>query len=98
MNAIAPGFFMTEQNHALQFNPDGTPTPRCAHIVDGTPMRRYGELKELIGAMLFLVDERAASFVTGIVLPDVYKRQDDLRALPSSPRQKPEVSGLRASL
>lgn len=69
VNAIAPGFFMTEQNHALQFNPDGTPTPRCAHIVDGTPMRRYGELKELIGAMLFLVDERAASFVTGIVLP-----------------------------
>ena len=69
VNAIAPGFFMTEQNHALQFNPDGTPTPRCAHIVDGTPMRRYGELRELIGAMLFLVDERAASFVTGIVLP-----------------------------
>ena len=68
VNAIAPGFFMTEQNHALQFNPDGTPTPRCAHIVDGTPMRRYGELKELIGAMLFLVDERAASFVTGVVL------------------------------
>ena len=69
VNAIAPGFFMTEQNHALQFNPDGTPTPRCAHIVDGTPMRRYGELRELIGAMLFLVDERAASFVTGVVLP-----------------------------
>ena len=69
VNAIAPGFFMTEQNHALQFNPDGTPTPRCAHIVNGTPMKRYGELKELIGAMLFLVDERAASFVTGIVLP-----------------------------
>ena len=69
VNAIAPGFFMTEQNHALQFNPDGTPTPRCEHIVNGTPMKRYGELKELIGAMLFLVDERAASFVTGIVLP-----------------------------
>ena len=69
VNAIAPGFFMTEQNHALQFNPDGTPTPRCEHIVNGTPMKRYGELKELIGAMLFLVDERAASFVTGVVLP-----------------------------
>ena len=69
VNAIAPGFFTTEQNHALQFNPDGTPPPRCAHIVNGTPMRRYGELKELIGAMLFLVDERAASFVTGVVLP-----------------------------
>lgn len=69
VNAIAPGFFMTEQNHALQFNPDGTPTPRCEHIVNGTSMKRYGELKELIGAMLFLVDERAASFVTGVVLP-----------------------------
>lgn len=69
VNAIAPGFFMTEQNHALQFNPDGTPTPRYEHIVNGTPMKRYGELKELIGAMLFLVDERAASFVTGVVLP-----------------------------
>ena len=69
VNAIAPGFFATEQNHALQFNPDGTPTPRRQKIINGTPMGRYGELNELIGAMLFLVDERAAGFVTGIVLP-----------------------------
>lgn len=69
VNAVAPGFFMTEQNHALQFNPDGTPTPRQKKIIAGTPMGRYGELKELIGALLFLVDERAAGFVTGVVLP-----------------------------
>ena len=69
VNAIAPGFFATEQNHALQFNPDGTPTPRRQKIINGTPMGRYGELSELIGAMLFLVDERAAGFVTGVVLP-----------------------------
>lgn len=69
VNAIAPGFFMTEQNHALQFNSDGTPTPRVKKILAGTPMGRYGELGELIGALLFLVDERAAGFVTGVVLP-----------------------------
>ena len=69
VNAIAPGFFRTEQNRALQFNPDGTPTPRVKKILAGTPMGRYGELSELIGALLFLVDERAAGFVTGVVLP-----------------------------
>ena len=69
VNAIAPGFFATEQNHALQFNPDGSPKPRRQHIINGTPMGRYGELSELIGAMLFLVSEKAAGFVTGIVLP-----------------------------
>lgn len=69
VNAIAPGFFLTEQNRALQFNPDGTPSARQQKIIAGTPMRRYGDLKELIGAMLFLVDERAAGFVTGVVLP-----------------------------
>lgn len=69
VNAIAPGFFATEQNHALQFNPDGTPTPRRQKIINGTPMARYGELSELIGALLFLVSEKAAGFVTGTVLP-----------------------------
>ena len=69
VNAIAPGFFATEQNHALQFNTDGTPTPRRQKIINGTPMGRYGELPELIGAMLFLVSEKAAGFVTGVVLP-----------------------------
>lgn len=69
VNALAPGFFETEQNHALQYFPDGTPTPRHQKIIDGTPMRRFGDLKELIGAMLFLVSERASGFVTGVVLP-----------------------------
>ena len=69
VNAIAPGFFRTEQNRALQFNPDGTPTPRVKKILAGTPMGRFGELSELIGALLFLVDERASGFVTGVVLP-----------------------------
>ena len=69
VNALAPGFFMTEQNRALQFNPDGTPTPRQKKIIAGTPMGRYGELNELIGAMLFLVSEKASGFVTGVVLP-----------------------------
>ncbi|MBP3655716.1 MAG: SDR family oxidoreductase [Clostridia bacterium] len=69
VNALAPGFFMTEQNHALQFNPDGTPNARQKKIIAGTPMGRYGELNELIGAMLFLVSEKASGFVTGVVLP-----------------------------
>ena len=69
VNAIAPGFSRTEQNRALQFNPDGTPTPRVKKILAGTPMGRFGELSELIGALLFLVDERASGFVTGVVLP-----------------------------
>ncbi len=69
VNAIAPGFFATEQNRALQVGPDGKPTPRVAKIMAGTPMGRYGELKELIGAMLFLASEKASGFVTGIVLP-----------------------------
>ena len=69
VNAIAPGFFLTEQNRALQFNPDGTPSPRQQKIIAGTPMGRYGKLEELIGAMLFLVSEKASGFVTGVVLP-----------------------------
>ncbi|MBR2942484.1 MAG: SDR family oxidoreductase [Clostridia bacterium] len=69
VNAIAPGFFLTEQNRALQFNPDGTPSSRQKKIIAATPMGRYGELKELIGAMLFLVSEKASGFVTGVVLP-----------------------------
>lgn len=69
VNAVAPGFFLTEQNRALQFNPDGTPSARQKKVLAGTPMGRYGELKELIGAMLFLVDERSSGFVTGVVMP-----------------------------
>ena len=69
VNAIAPGFFSTEQNKKLLWNEDGTPTARTGKILAATPMGRFGEPKELLGALMFLVDEKAASFVTGIVIP-----------------------------
>lgn len=69
VNAIAPGFFITKQNEALLVNPDGTPTTRSAKILAATPMERYGEPEELLGALLFLVSEEASGFVNGIVLP-----------------------------
>jgi len=68
-NAIAPGFLVSAQNRALLFNEDGTPTARSAKILAGTPMGRYVVPDELIGATLFLCDDRAASAITGIVLP-----------------------------
>ncbi|MBQ7639007.1 MAG: SDR family oxidoreductase [Clostridia bacterium] len=68
-NAIAPGFFVGNQNRGLLFNPDGSPTPRTNKILAGTPMGRFGEVKELIGALLFLADDNASGFITGIVIP-----------------------------
>lgn len=69
VNAIAPGFFVGNQNRGLLFNDDGTPTARTAKILGGTPMGRFGELDELLGAMLFLLSSEAASFITGVVIP-----------------------------
>ena len=69
VNAIAPGFFPTEQNKKLLWNEDGSPTARTGKILAATPMARFGTPEELLGALLFLVDEKAASFVTGIVIP-----------------------------
>lgn len=69
VNAIAPGFFSTKQNAALLFNDDGTPTSRTGKILAATPMGRFGEAEELDGALLFLVNNEAASFITGVVLP-----------------------------
>ena len=69
VNAIAPGFFSTKQNAALLFNADGTPTPRTGKILAATPMGRFGESDELDGSLLFLVNNKAASFITGIVIP-----------------------------
>ncbi len=69
VNAIAPGFFSTAQNKSLLWNPDGTPTPRTGKIIAGTPMGRFGEVEELVGSTLFLVSDRAAGFITGVVLP-----------------------------
>lgn len=69
VNAIAPGFFSTAQNAKLLWNEDGTPTPRTHKIISATPMGRFGEIDELIGATLFLLSEEAASFITGICIP-----------------------------
>lgn len=69
VNAIAPGFFSTEQNKALLWNPDGTPTDRSRKILNNTPMGRYGEPEELIGTLLWLLDNEASGFVTGVVIP-----------------------------
>ena len=69
VNAIAPGFFVTSQNRNLLFNPDGTPTPRTGKILAATPMGRFGEAEELVGALQFLLNNEAASFVTGVVIP-----------------------------
>ena len=70
VNAIAPGFFSTKQNAALLFNPDGTPTARTGKILAATPMGRFGDCeKELAGALLFLINNEAASFITGVILP-----------------------------
>ena len=69
VNAIAPGFFSTKQNAALLFNADGTPTARTGKILAATPMGRFGESSELDGALLFLINNEAASFITGVVIP-----------------------------
>lgn len=69
VNAIAPGFFSTKQNAALLWNSDGTPTARTGKILTATPMGRFGEAEELIGGLLFLLNNEAASFITGVVLP-----------------------------
>lgn len=69
VNAIAPGFFSTKQNAALLWNPDGSPTARTGKILAATPMGRFGESAELDGSLLFLVNNDAASFITGVVIP-----------------------------
>jgi len=69
VNAIAPGFFSTKQNAKLLWNEDGTPTARTGKILAATPMGRFGETEELSGSLLFLVNNDAAGFITGIVIP-----------------------------
>ena len=68
-NAIAPGFLVSNQNRALLFNPDGTPTARSEKILRGTPMGRFVDSEELLGGVFFLTDDKAASAITGVVLP-----------------------------
>ena len=69
VNAIAPGFFVTNQNRALLYNEDGTPTARTGKILAATPMKKFGEIDDLIGALLWLADDTASGFVTGTVIP-----------------------------
>ena len=69
VNAIAPGFFVTAQNKALLFNPDGTPTPRTGKILAATPMDRFGTPDDLTGTLLWLCDNGASGFVNGVVVP-----------------------------
>jgi len=68
VNAIAPGFFVGEQNRALLLNEDGSLTARGQQIIDHTPMGRFGEPDELLGALIYLASD-AARFVTGVVIP-----------------------------
>jgi NAD(P)-dependent dehydrogenase (short-subunit alcohol dehydrogenase family) len=65
VNTITPGFFPAEQNRKLLFNDDGSPTARTKAIWGHTPMNRFGESSELIGACIFLASSKASSFVTG---------------------------------
>lgn len=69
VNAIAPGFFVSEQNRNLLFNEAGEPSARAGKIIGSTPMGRFGEADELVGALLYLVSPRAAGFVTGVIIP-----------------------------
>ena len=68
-NAIAPGFFVTNQNRALLFREDGTPTPRTGKILAATPMNRFGDVSDLFGTLLWLSSDEASGFVTGITVP-----------------------------
>lgn len=69
VNAIAPGFFLTEQNRTLLTNPDGSLTPRSDKILTHTPMRRFGTPEDLDGTLLWLADDRFSAFVDGVVVP-----------------------------
>lgn len=67
-NAIAPGFFVTNQNRGLLFTEDGKPTARTGKILAATPMKKFGEVSDLIGTLLWLADDNASGFVTGSVI------------------------------
>ena len=67
-NAIAPGFFVTHQNRGLLFDAEGKPTARTEKILAATPMKRFGEIEDLIGTLLWLSDDASSGFVTGSVI------------------------------
>ena len=68
-NAIAPGFFVTRQNKDLLFDAEGKPTARTGKILAATPMKKFGEISDLIGALLWLASDEASGFVTGTIIP-----------------------------
>ena len=69
VNGIAPGFFVTNQNRGLLYNEDGTPTARTGKILGSTPQKRFGEVSDLIGTLLWLADDSSSGFVTGVIVP-----------------------------
>ena len=69
VNAIAPGFFVTNQNRALLFDAEGNPTARTEKILRATPMNRFGEAEELLGTLRFLANPEASGFITGVSIP-----------------------------
>ena len=69
VNALAPGFFVTNQNRSLLFDQNGNPTARTRKILQATPMGRFGEAEELLGTLEWQVDDQKSSFVTGVVVP-----------------------------
>ncbi len=69
VNAIAPGFFVTDQNRAMLINADGSLTARGQKIISHTPMGKFGAPEDLLGTLLWLVDDKAAGFVNGTVIP-----------------------------
>lgn len=69
VNAMAPGFFVTNQNRGLLFDEQGNPTARTKKILDHTPMGRFGEPEDLLGTLNFLLDDNASAFVTGVTIP-----------------------------
>jgi len=69
VNAIAPGFFVTDQNRTLLTRPDGSLTPRANTILAHTPMGKFGTPEDLLGVLLWLTSDEASGFVTGVVIP-----------------------------
>ncbi|WP_022794820.1 SDR family oxidoreductase [Marinococcus halotolerans] len=69
VNAMAPGFFLTDQNRELMFSEEGVLSARAEKILSQTPQERFGEPEELVGTLLWLVDEKSSGFVNGIVVP-----------------------------
>ncbi|KJF16046.1 SDR family oxidoreductase [Acidithrix ferrooxidans] len=69
VNAIAPGFFLTNQNRNLLMQEDGSLTQRSKKIIDHTPMKRFGLAEDLLGTLIWLADDNLSGFVTGVTIP-----------------------------